>query len=88
MSGPGTYLEKPVNPNSYVRAIQRALGIETPPEMAERGDLKEELQHSLKGASIEAMREALEALRKAKRADSGATEKTGEDPDVERSEDS
>ena len=28
MSGPGTYLEKPVNPLSYVRSIQRALGIE------------------------------------------------------------
>jgi CheY-like chemotaxis protein len=65
MSGPGTYLEKPVNPNSYVRAIQRALGIETSPEVEEKGDLKDELQKSLRGASVEAMREALEALRKA-----------------------
>ena len=28
MSGPGTYLEKPVNPESYVRAISRAVGVE------------------------------------------------------------
>ena len=28
MSGPGVYLEKPVRPLTYVRSIQRALGIE------------------------------------------------------------
>lgn len=88
MSGPGTYLEKPVNPDSYVRAIQRTLGIESPPEMAERGDLKEELRDSLQGASVEAMREALEALRKAKEGQSSASKKTGERPDDERSEES
>ena len=66
MSGPGTYLEKPVNPKNYVRAIKRALGIEISPEGEEKGDLKDELQKSLRGASPEAMREALAALRKAK----------------------
>ena len=40
--------------------------METPPELEEKGDLKEELEESLRGASVEAMREALEALRKAK----------------------
>jgi two-component system alkaline phosphatase synthesis response regulator PhoP len=86
MSGPGTYLEKPVNPRSYVRAIQRTLGIETAPEAEEKGDLKEELQKSLRGASAEAMREALEALRKAKMGSSGTTSADGERPDAERSE--
>jgi two-component system alkaline phosphatase synthesis response regulator PhoP len=88
MSGPGTYLEKPVNPNSYVRAIQRALGIETPPEAEKKGDLKDELQKSLRGASVEAMREALEMLRKAKMGPSGATAADDERPEVKRSEES
>ena len=37
MSGPGTYLEKPINPLSYVRSIQRALGIEESKETEDRG---------------------------------------------------
>ena len=65
MSGPGTYLEKPVNPNSYVRSIQRALGLEVSPRTEEKLNLKKELQKDLQGASPEALREALAALRKA-----------------------
>jgi len=64
MSGPGTYLEKPVNPNSYVRGIQRALGIEVADEATEKIALKEQLKDSLKGASPEALARALEALKK------------------------
>ncbi len=64
MSGPGTYLEKPVSPNAYVQAIQRALGIEESPDMAEKRSLKDELTRSLQAASPEAMHRALEALRK------------------------
>ena len=64
MSGPGTYLEKPVNPLNYVRSIQRALGIEETEETANKIALKEQLQESLQNASPEALREALEALRK------------------------
>jgi CheY-like chemotaxis protein len=88
MSGPGTYLEKPVNPDSYVRAIQRALGIESPPEMSERGDLKEQLRDSLQGASADAMREALEALRKAKMGLTEATNEANEPLKMKRSEES
>jgi CheY-like chemotaxis protein len=88
MSGPGTYLEKPVNPDSYVRAIQRALGIESPPEMSERGDLKEQLRDSLQGASTDAMREALEALRKAKMGLTEATNEANEPLKMKRSEES
>jgi CheY-like chemotaxis protein len=88
MSGPGTYLEKPVNPDSYVRAIQRALGIESPPEMSERGDLKEQLRDSLQGASTDAMREALEALRKAKMGLTEATNEANEPLEIKRSEES
>ena len=64
MSGPGTYLEKPVNPLTYVRSIQRALGIEETEETADKIALKEQLQERLQNASPEALREALEALKK------------------------
>ena len=64
MSGPGTYLEKPVNPLSYVRSIQRALGIEESEEAEDRLSLKDELQQQLQGADADALRQALEALKK------------------------
>jgi CheY-like chemotaxis protein len=65
MSGPGTYLEKPVSPDAYVRAIQRALGIEESQESMEKRSLREELDKSLQSAGPEAMRRALDALSKA-----------------------
>ena len=64
MSGPGTYLEKPVNPLTYVRSIQRALGIEETEQATSKINLKQELQESLQNASPEALRKALEALKK------------------------
>jgi len=64
MSGPGTYLEKPVNPLSYVRSIQRALGIEESKEAEDKLTLKDELQQELQGADTDALRQALEALKK------------------------
>ena len=63
MSGPGTYLEKPVNPLSYVQSIQRALGIEETEAATDKISLKEELQESLRSASPEVLRQALEALK-------------------------
>lgn len=64
MSGPGTYLEKPVSPEAYLHAIQRALGIDESPGLVEKRSLKDELTRSLQSASPEAMRRALEALGK------------------------
>jgi CheY-like chemotaxis protein len=64
MSGPGIYLEKPVNPLKYVRAIQRTLGIEETEETVDKISLKEQLQQSVQGASPEALRKALEVLEK------------------------
>ena len=32
ISGPGTYLEKPVRPLDYVRSVQRALGLDEAPD--------------------------------------------------------
>lgn len=64
MSGPGIYLEKPVNPLKYVRAIQRTLRIEETEETVDKIGLKEQLQQSIQGASPEALRKALEELKK------------------------
>jgi CheY-like chemotaxis protein len=64
MSGPGTYLEKPVNPLSYIRSIQRALGIEESKQTEDKLSLREELQQELQSADPDALRKALEALKK------------------------
>jgi CheY-like chemotaxis protein len=63
LSGPGAYLEKPVKPLTYVRAVQRALGIEETPADADRISLQEELQKVLPDAEPHALRRALEALK-------------------------
>jgi len=64
ISGPGTYLEKPVNPRNYVQCVKRALGLEVEDDGEEKVDLREELQDSLGQASPEAMKKALDILRK------------------------
>jgi CheY-like chemotaxis protein len=60
----GGYLEKPVKALTYVRAVQRALGLDPAPEANDRVNLKEELGEMMRGASPEALRKALEALKK------------------------
>ncbi len=69
ISGPGTYLEKPVNPKSYVESIRRALGLPVDDGATEKVELRGELEDSLHGASPEAMRKALEILRRAQEED-------------------
>lgn len=63
ISGPGVYLEKPVRPLDYVRAVQRSLGIEETPEAEDRINLQEELKSALPGAEPHALRRALAALK-------------------------
>ena len=63
MSGPGVYLEKPVKPAAYVRHVKEALGIEVTEQEADKMNLREELEERMKGASPEAIRKALDALR-------------------------
>lgn len=63
MSGPGTYLEKPVNPANYVRSIERALGLPETEETKEQVSLKNELRNKMNSADAEALRRALEALK-------------------------
>ncbi|MBI5489068.1 MAG: response regulator [Deltaproteobacteria bacterium] len=64
MSGPGTYLEKPVNPRTYVDAIRRALNLPVSEENHDRVDLAEQIRKGLTGASPDALRQALQALQK------------------------
>jgi len=66
ISGPGTYLEKPVRPMTYVRSIQRALGMEETEDAVDKVQLKEELGNQMQGASPEALRKALEILKQRK----------------------
>jgi len=65
MSGPGIYLEKPVRPGSYVSAVRRLLGLESPdtPE-PEPEDLRRSLDRALSGAGRDALQRALDALRR------------------------
>ena len=63
MSGPGTYLEKPVSPLTYVRSIERALGLEPRDETEDRLTLKQELERTLQGATSDALLRALEAVK-------------------------
>lgn len=64
MSGPGTYMEKPVDPQNYVRSIQRTLGVEISPETTEKAGLRDKVEQSLRGASAAPLRSALAALNK------------------------
>ncbi len=64
ISGPGVYLEKPVRPLDYVRAVQRSLDIEEAPDDEDRIGLQEELQTALSDAEPHALRRALAALKK------------------------
>ena len=63
LSGPGVYLEKPVNPATYVRSIERALGMEESRATDDRLNLKDELRQQMKNAPKEALEEALKALK-------------------------
>jgi len=67
MSGPGTYLEKPVDPQNYVRSIQRTLGIEVSPEATEKAGLRDEVERTLRGATADQLRSALAALKKSQK---------------------
>ena len=65
MSGPGVYLEKPVRPDTYVAAVRRLLGTESPETPTPHSeDLRREISDALSGADRETLQRALNALRK------------------------
>jgi CheY-like chemotaxis protein len=66
MSGPGIYLEKPVSPDSYVSAVRKLLGVETPASISSSpstGQLRSQLSEALAGADEETLKRALNAIR-------------------------
>lgn len=68
IQGPGVYLEKPVSPNKYVSTICDMLKIETPNKFTVKKDdpteLKNELFNSLANADADALKKALDAIKK------------------------
>jgi CheY-like chemotaxis protein len=59
ISGPQAYLEKPLTPERYVVAIQRALGLEetaAAPAPVDRGSLRKELEQFVDGADEEQLK--------------------------------
>ncbi|MBZ5570052.1 MAG: response regulator [Acidobacteriia bacterium] len=66
MSGPGVYLEKPVRPDSYVKAVRTLLGMESSDAemMGQNDELRSELGNALAGADRETLKRALEVLKK------------------------
>ncbi len=65
LSGPGVYLEKPVRPQTYVAAVRQLLGVEpaSGPE-PQPEDLRRELSSAMTAADPEALRRALDAIKK------------------------
>jgi two-component system alkaline phosphatase synthesis response regulator PhoP len=63
MSGPGIYLEKPVNPENYIASVKRLLGMEIGPEESEMAD-KVELQSKLKTLIDDADPDTLAKIKK------------------------
>jgi len=65
MYGSGIYLEKPVSPTSYVNAVCKLLGIETTiSNEKSANDMRDDLMAKLKNADSDALKKALEALKK------------------------
>jgi len=64
IQGPGVYLEKPVSARDYVRAVQRALGMEETEGVEERSTLEQALRQEMTQAEPHALRRALAALKK------------------------
>jgi CheY-like chemotaxis protein len=63
MSGPGVYLEKPVNADTYVRAVKKVLGMVQEPSH-EHKDLKTEAKKMLETADAGMLEEILKILKK------------------------
>jgi CheY-like chemotaxis protein len=66
LSGPTTYLDKPVTAAKYVKAVAAALKVDLPAEASGNGgaeSVREELENLIKGADPEALRDALKLLK-------------------------
>lgn len=66
MAGPGVYLEKPVKPDSYVRAVKKMLKIESEEKEKDVGEMKEEMKKMLESADADTLKKAMELLKNSK----------------------
>jgi DNA-binding response OmpR family regulator len=67
LSGPATYLEKPVNAENFIRTVEAILGVEaSAPQPQETGkdSLKQEVESLLREAPPETLQDILRMLRK------------------------
>jgi len=67
LSGPGTYMEKPVNANTYLSSVHRALDMPAPVVSDDEIDLKQELRRRIDAADPNTLKRALEALSQEKK---------------------
>jgi len=66
LSGPATYLEKPVTAEKYVQAVAAALGVDLPQSEGSPtsdGEMRGELEQLIRTADPEALKEALRLLK-------------------------
>lgn len=61
--GPGRFLRKPISAIDYVRCIEQALGVEEDEEIEDRLAIKSQMEDLMRGASPDALRAALNALK-------------------------
>jgi CheY-like chemotaxis protein len=67
LSGPATYLEKPVNAQNFIRTVQNIMGVELSPpkpQGAAKESLQEEVESLLRNAAPETLQDILRMLRK------------------------
>lgn len=64
LSGPGVYLEKPVDPSDYVRHVRQVLGVEEEEHVPDTASLQAELKDQIMKADPQALRRALDAMKK------------------------
>jgi len=62
--GPGMFLRKPVTALDYVHSVEQAAGIESDDETDERLAVRADMEELIREASPEALKAALEVLRK------------------------
>ena len=70
LSGPATYLEKPVNAETFIRNVKAILRIESPPtekKEPEKKALQQEIESLLHDADPEDLEKALRILRESKK---------------------
>jgi CheY-like chemotaxis protein len=66
LAGPRVYLEKPVDPETYVRAVCESMGLELEPapEQGSRAELQHEVEQLVQGASPEELASVLKLLKR------------------------